>query len=510
MELRELLKRLDIVDVISSYIDLQRTGNNYRARCPFHPDDTPSLYVSPSKGIWKCFGCGVGGDAVKFVALYENISYTEALLELAKKYKLPVKVKLKKKDDNVLIALRMVAEYYHNNLKESLQALEYLKNRGIQERTIKKFQLGYSPSSEQLVSFLREKQILEIYEKTGNITKIDEKHYKDLLAGRLIIPIRDIKGNVVGFGGRSLKENSPKYINSPETEFFKKRETLYGFYEGLSYIREKRRVIIVEGYFDVMSMHQEGFPETVAPMGTSLGPDHAKIISAYAEEVILMFDGDEAGRKAIKQTAPHLLREGLKVKVFLLPEGEDPDTFVKKQKKELQNALKEAKDIFSWLLAKKDSKAIEDYLYFCGFVKDKLHQIDLLTTLSKKTNIPVSVLADKLPKHQEKPKEQAKEKLSFHERVFLFGLYNGLGNKEDLYKLNLSPYAMELAEAILREDYHLVPEEIKNQSLYNLERAFEESLKHLMIKGKVEEKTSLQEIRQRKTTVRLRGIKEDL
>ncbi len=510
MELKEILKKLDIVDVISSYIDLQRSGNNYRARCPFHPDDTPSLFVSPSKGIWKCFGCGVGGDAIKFVALYENISYTEALLELAKKYKLPVKVQFKKKDDKVLSALSMVAEYYHRNLRENPQVLEYLKNRGIQERTIKKFQLGYSPSSEQLVSFLKGNQILEIYEKTGNITKIDEKHYKDLFAGRLIIPIRDIKGNVVGFGGRSLTESNPKYLNSPETEIFKKKEILYGFYEGLAYTKERKRIIIVEGYFDVMSMHQEGFSETVAPMGTSLGSDHARIISAYAKEVILMFDGDEAGRRAIRQTIPYLLREGLNVKVFLLPEGEDPDTFVKKQKKELQNALKEARDIFSWLLAKKDSKAVEDYLYFCGFVKDKLYQIDLLTTLSKKTNIPVSVLADKLPKHQEKPKEQAKEKLSFHERVFLFGLYNGLGNKEDLYKLNLSPYAMELAEAILREDYHLVPEEIKNQSLYNLERAFEESLKHLMIKGKVEEKTSLQEIRQRKTTVRLRGIKEDL
>ncbi|WP_448584682.1 DNA primase [Thermocrinis sp.] len=506
MDLKEVVKKLDIVDVISSYIDLQRSGNNYKARCPFHPDDTPSFYVSPSKGIWKCFGCGVGGDAVKFVALYENISYTEALLELAKKYKLPVKVQFKKKDDSMLSALNMVAEYYHRNLRENLQALEYLKNRGIQERTIRKFQLGYSPSSEQLVKFLREKQILEIYEKTGNISKIDERYYKDLFAGRLIIPIRDIKGNVVGFGGRSLTEVSPKYINSPETELFRKRETLFGFYEGLSYIKERKKIIIVEGYFDVMSMHQEGFPETVAPMGTSFGPEHAKVISAYAQEVILMFDGDEAGRKAIKQTAPYLLREGLNVKVFLLPEGEDPDTFVKKQKIQLE----QARNIFDWLLHKGDSRAIEDYLYFCGFVKDKLLQMELLTILSKKTNLPISVLADKLPKRQEKPEEHTKEKLSFHEKVFLFGLYKGLGSKEDLYKLNLSPYAMELAEAILREDYHLVPEEIRNQSFFNPERAFEESLNYLRIKGKVEGEINLKEIRQRKTPVRLRGIKEDL
>jgi DNA primase (EC 2.7.7.-) len=259
MDLREIVKKLDIVDVISSYIDLERCGSNYRARCPFHPDNNPSLYVSPSKGIWKCFGCGVGGDAVKFVALYENLTYTEALLELAKKYKIPVKLERKKRDENLLNAIDLVAEYYHRKLKEHPKVIDYLKERGISERTIKKFRLGYSPSSEELLDFLRENQLLSLYEKTGNLLKIDEKHYKDLFAGRLIIPIRDQRGNTVGFGGRTLTDAGPKYINSPETEFFKKREILFGFYEGLGYIKERKRVILVEGYFDVMSMHHEGF-----------------------------------------------------------------------------------------------------------------------------------------------------------------------------------------------------------------------------------------------------------
>ncbi|WP_448587949.1 DNA primase [Thermocrinis sp.] len=510
MELRDIVKKLDIVDVISSYIDLQRAGNNFKAKCPFHPDDTPSLYVSPSKGIWKCFGCGVGGDVVKFVALYENISYTEALLELAKRYKLPVKIQLRKKDDRLLGALNMVADYYHRNLKDSVQVVDYLKKRGIEDRTIKKFKLGYSPSSEQTLSFLIENQILETYQKTGNILKIDEKHYKDLFVGRLIIPIRDAKGDVVGFGGRILGEGSPKYINSPETEIFKKREILFGFYEGLSYIKERGRAILVEGYFDVMSMHQEGFQETVAPMGTSFGQEHAKVLSSYAQEVILMFDGDQAGRRAIKQTAPHLLREGLNVRILLLPEGEDPDTFVKKHKKELQETLKEAKNLFEWLLEQEDGKAVEDYIYFCGFLKDKLLQMELLTLLSKRTNLPISALIDRMPKHSEKSDEHTKEnKLSFHEKVFLFGLYKGLGNKEHLKRINLSPYAIELAEAILREEYHLVPEGIKRQSFYDPERAFEESLRHLSIKTDQEESVSLSQIRQ-KRAIRLRGIKEDL
>jgi len=507
MELKEAIKRLDIVDVISSYIDLERVGNNYRARCPFHPDNTPSLYVSPSKGIWKCFGCGVGGDVVKFVALYENLSYTEALLELVKKHKLPVKIKFEKKDDAILSALNLVAEYYHRSLKENTQVVNYLKGRGIKDSTIKKFQLGYSPSSDQLLSFLKENQILEIYERTGNVLKIDNRHYKDLFVGRLIIPIRNHKGNVVGFGGRILGDGSPKYINSPETEVFKKREILFGLYEGLSYIKERKRVILVEGYFDVMSMHQEGFQEAVASMGTAFGQEHAKLISSYGQEVILMFDGDEAGRKAIRRTAPYLLREGLTVKLLLLPEGEDPDTFVKKYRREIQRMIDGAKELFSWLLEEKNK---EDYLYLCGFVKDKILQIELLSTFSKKTGLPISTLMEKLPKLSEKTGEEAKEKLSFHERVFLYGLLNGLGSVQEINKLNLSPYAMELVDAILRGDYHLVPEEIKRQSFYNPERAFEESLNHLKAKVKLEEDINLEKIRQKRTTIRLRGLKEEL
>jgi len=510
MDLREVVKKLDIVDVISSYIDLERSGNNYKARCPFHPDDTPSLYVSPSKGIWKCFGCGVGGDAVKFVALYENLTYTEALLELAKKYKLPVKLERKRKDENLLNAINLVAEYYHRKLKEHPKVVDYLKGRGISERTIKKFRLGYSPSSEELLDFLRENQLLSTYEKTGNLLKIDEKHYKDLFAGRLIIPIRDQRGNILGFGGRTLTGAGPKYINSPETEFFKKREILFGFYEGLDYIKERKRAILVEGYFDVMSMHQEGFQEAVAVMGTSFGQEHARLLSAYVQEVVLLFDGDQAGRRAIRQTAPYLLREGLKVKVLLLPEGEDPDTYVKKFASGLRASIESTEEIFESLLKENSKQALEDYLYFCAFVKDKVRQMELLSALSKKTNLPMAVLREKIGEHLSRQRylESSREgqKLSYHEKVFLYGLYMGLGSGELLKKLNLSPYAMELAEAILREEYHLIPEEIKRQGFYDPQRAFEESLKKLVPDPRVEEDVSLEKIRSKKDPIRLRGM----
>jgi DNA primase len=252
----------------------------------------------------------------------------------------------------------------------------------------------------------------------------------------------------------------------------------------------------VEGYFDVMSMHQEGFQETVAVMGTSFGQEHAKLLSAYVQEVVLLFDGDQAGRRAIRQTAPYLLREGLKVKVLLLPEGEDPDTYVKKFASGLRKSIESAEEIFDSLLKENSKQALEDYLYFCAFVKDKVRQMELLSALSKKTNLPMAVLREKTREHL----------LSYHERVFLYGLYMGLGSGELLKKLNLSPYAMELAEAILREEYHLIPEEIKRQGFYDPQRAFEESLKKLTPDPSVEEDVSLEKIRSKKDPIRLRGM----
>jgi DNA primase len=403
-----------------------------------------------------------------------------------------------------------VAEYYHRKLKEHPKVIDYLKERGISERTIRKFRLGYSPSSEELLDFLRENQLLSLYEKTGNLLKIDEKHCKDLFAGRLIIPIRDQRGNTVGFGGRTLTGTGPKYINSPETEFFKKREILFGFYEGLGYIKERKRAILVEGYFDVMSMHQEGFQEAVAVMGTSFGQEHARLLSAYVQEVVLLFDGDQAGRRAIRQTAPYLLKEGLKVKVLLLPEGEDPDTYVKKFTSELRKSIENAEEIFESLLKENSKQALEDYLYFCAFVKDKVRQMELLSVLSKKTNLPMAVLREKTREHLSRQRHLESsgegQKLSYHERVFLYGLYTGLGGDELLKKLNLSPYAMELAEAIIRGDYHLIPEEVKRQGFYDPQRAFEESLKKLTPDPRVEEDVSLEKIRSKKDPIRLRGM----
>ena len=477
----ELLRKIDIVDVISSYIDLKRVGSNYSARCPFHPDDTPSFFVSPSKGIFKCFGCGVGGDAIKFVSLYENISYSEALIKLAKKYNIPIKIKETKKDNKPFHILELVASYYHSALENAPKVIDYLKSRGVSSKSVQNFMLGYSPSSEDLVSFLKKEGILDAYEKTGNLIKLDEGVYKDLFAGRLIIPIRDEKGNCIAFGGRLLQEGHPKYINSPESEFFKKRSVVFGLHQAREYIKEMDFAIVVEGYFDVISMHQEGYKNTVAPLGTAFSQDHAKALSKYTKNVVLLFDGDNAGKKAVRLATPYLLSQGINVKVAYLPEGEDPDTMAKKDKEGLRTLIQNAQDIFQILIEEiKEGKsyALKDFLYYASFVTDVVYQHELIKLASSASNLSVSLLYEQMPKVQKVEDKEETLGLTYNEKVFLLGLMR-LGKEEYLKDVVLSPKAMQIAEYILAGDYHMVPEDIKNTKVYDLESAFETSY-HLL------------------------------
>jgi len=486
-DIDELRRELDIVDVISDYIHLERAGSSYRANCPFHPDRTPSFYVSPSRQIFKCFGCGVGGDAIKFVSLYENISYVQAAIHLARRYGIRLNIKEespgKKKIHGVLEA---VAEFYHAKLKENRHVLEYLKSRGIESSVIKRFQLGYSSSSEELVKLLKELGELESYERTGNISKINESKYKDLFYNRLIIPIRDHKGRVVGFGGRILKGEGPKYVNSPESDVFKKRELLYGLYEGINYLRDLKSAILVEGYFDVIALHQEGFRNAVATLGTSLGKEHALLLSKFVDRVYLLFDGDEAGRKAMRLAVPHLLSADLEVYPVFLPEGTDPHDFIiGKGRNEFRRLLEESKDIFEILRDRivqgNDAEtSIRDFTYFVSFMKDEIKAYTLLSELSKLTKIPVDVLASRMYRKREIPTVEEEGKLSFTERIFLKGLFD-LRPEINLEELKLSHRARQYAESILREEYYDVPEEIINLKTTNLEEEFQASLERLKI-----------------------------
>jgi DNA primase len=487
---RELLGKIDIVDVISSYIELKRVGNSYVARCPFHPDDTPSFYVSPSKGIFKCFGCGVGGDAVKFVSLYENVDYWEALERLAKRYGIRVSVRKREKDSQLLLALQRVTDFYHEELKKSRTALEYLQSRGIGSKTISRFSLGFGGNTEALVKRLMEEGLLGVYEKSSNLTRLDSGVYRDLFRNRLVIPIRDIKGNVVAFGGRSLDGSHPKYVNSPESEVFRKRATLFGLFESKDYIRESGQVVVVEGYFDLMSLWQEGIRNCVAPLGTALTEEHAGILSRMAKTAILLYDGDSAGRRAVRSSVPYLIGAGMEVKVVYLPEGEDPDSFVKKDPEGLRKMISSAPTVEEELLRdieKGNRSALEDLLYFCGFIPDGLRKFELLREISSATGLPITNLQERLPKVERKAKGERVD-LSYHEAVLLAGLYRFGLEGLDLNSLRLSPQAMELIEALQREEYHLLPDYIKNLRIFNLERAFQESMRAL---GLPEERPAL-------------------
>ncbi len=478
---REILRKIDIVDVISSYIELKKMGNSYTARCPFHPDDTPSFYVSPSKGIFKCFGCGVGGDAVKFVSLYENIDYWEAFEKLAKRYGFKVSLKRERKNSQLLLALQRVAEFYHEELKKSNVAIQYLQSRGISSKTISKFQLGFGGDTERLVKLLKEEGLLEVYEKSSNLIKLEGDVYRDLFKNRLIIPVRDIRGYVIAFGGRSLDGSHPKYLNSPESEVFRKRLSLFGLYEAKEYIKELQQVIIVEGYFDLMSLWQEGIRNCVAPLGTALTEDHAYTLSKMAKTVILLYDGDSAGRRAVRSSVPNLLKARMEVRVVYLPEGEDPDSFVKKEPRVLKEMLNASVPVDELLLREiREGKreAFEDLLYFCAFIQDGVRRFELLREISKITGLPITSLQDRVPKVERKT-EREKMDLSYHEAVLLAGLYRLGFEGVNLENLRLSPQAMELVEALQRGEYHLLPDYIKNFRVYDLQRAFQDSLRVL-------------------------------
>ncbi len=484
-DIDDLRRELDIVSVVSEYIHLERAGTSYRANCPFHPDRTPSFYVSPSRQIFKCFGCGVGGDAIKFVSLYENVSYGEAAVSLAKRFGIPFKLRKEPSVNSRLYdILSAVADFYHRKLRESGEALEHLRSRSIESATVRRFLLGFSPSSGELVRMLSDMKALEDYEKTGNLTSLGGGRYRDLFYRRLIIPIRDHRGRIVGFGGRILQGEGPKYINSPESEIFRKRNLLYGLHEGLAYLRDTGSALLVEGYFDVITLHQEGFRNAVASLGTSFGREHADLLAKFVSRVYLLFDGDSAGRRAVRLAAPYLLRSGLEVFPVELPEGTDPHDFLRSEgRTALRERISSARSLFDLLLdrvrrGEEVEVSVRDFIYFVSFVRDGVTAYTLLSELSRATRIPVDVLAEKVQRREE-PREE-EPRLSFTERVFLKGLME-LKPDVDLDQLNLSQKARAYAESILREDYYELPEEVLNLRCVDLERDFRSALESLRI-----------------------------
>ena len=343
-----ILDAVQIVDIVSDFVTLRKRGVNYVGLCPFHDDKTPSFYVSPSKGLCKCFSCGKGGNAVHFIMEHEQLSYPEALKYLAKKYGIEIKERelsseeklMQSERESLFIVNNFARDYFQNILKNHVDGrsigMAYFRNRGFRDDIIEKFQLGYCTESHDAMAqeAIKKGFKKEYLVKTGLCYETDDHRLRDRFWGRVIFPVHTLSGKVVAFGGRVLSSATKgvkvKYVNSPESEIYHKSNELYGIYFAKQAIVKQDRCFLVEGYTDVISMHQSGVENVVASSGTALTPGQIKLIHRFTNNITVLYDGDVAGIKASLRGIDMLLEEGMNIKVCLLPDGEDPDSFARK------------------------------------------------------------------------------------------------------------------------------------------------------------------------------------
>ena len=338
----KILDAAQIVDVVGDFVTLKKRGANHTACCPFHNEKTPSFSVSASKGIYKCFGCGKSGTAVGFVMEHENMSYTEALKYLAKKYHIEVvekeetaeEIAQRQRHESLLLASEFAGKFFQDSLQTpdgQAIAMQYFRKRGLEDETIRKFALGWSPVSRRALSeAAREAGYKEEFlVDAGVCLKYDDGNLVDRFFDRVMFPVHSVSGRIIAFGGRTLKTDKTvaKYINSPESEIYVKSKSLYGIYFAKNEMSRKDKCILVEGYLDVLSMHQLGITNVVASSGTSLTVEQIRLIRKFTNNITIIYDGDGAGIKAALRGIGLVLKEGMNVKVVLLPDGQDPDDF---------------------------------------------------------------------------------------------------------------------------------------------------------------------------------------
>lgn len=344
--IQRILDAADITEVISDFITLRRRGVNMLGLCPFHNEKTPSFTVSPAKGIFKCFGCGKGGNSVNFIMEHESLNYPEALKWLARKYHIDVVEEeeteelkqLKDERESLMIVSAFAQKFFTRTLWEENDGrtigLSYFRERGFRDDIVKKFELGYAPDGKAPFTEAAQKQgyKIDFLEKAGLTIKRDD-WLRDRFAGRVIFPIHNLAGRVIAFGGRLLKDDpkAAKYLNSPESDIYHKSNVLYGIYQARREMARAEKCYLVEGYTDVLSMHQAGIENVVASSGTALTTDQIRLIRRFTPNITIVYDGDAAGIKASLRGIDLVLEEGMNVKVLLLPDGEDPDSFARKK-----------------------------------------------------------------------------------------------------------------------------------------------------------------------------------
>ncbi|MHA2769799.1 DNA primase [Vibrio harveyi] len=401
----DLLARLDIVDIIDARVKLKKKGKNYGACCPFHNEKTPSFSVSQEKQFYHCFGCGVHGNAIDFIMEFERLEFVEAIEELASYLGLDVPREQRSggggqfksgpqasssEKRSLYDLMGSIAQFYRNQLKQpaSKVAIEYLKDRGLSGEIVQKFGIGYVADEWDLVrkNFGQNKDNQDMLVTAGMLIENDKGNRYDRFRGRIMFPIRDRRGRVIGFGGRVLGDGTPKYLNSPETPIFHKGKELYGLYEVLQAYREPPRILVVEGYMDVVALAQYGVDYSVASLGTSTTGDHIQMLFRQTNTVVCCYDGDRAGKEAAwraLENALQYLKTGNTLKFLFLPDGEDPDSYVRKYGKQaFEQQIEQATPLSSYL--------------FDNLIE--LHQINLGNNEGKSAlRAYASALIDKIP-----------------------------------------------------------------------------------------------------------------
>lgn len=424
-----ILDAAQIVDVVSEFVTLRKRGVNFVGLCPFHDDKTPSFYVSAAKGLCKCFSCGKGGNVVHFVMEHEQMTYPEALRWLAKKYNIEIKEREltdeEKQVQNVRESLFVVNEfardYFQNTLYNHADGkaigMSYFRRRGIRDDIVKKFQLGYSTTANNALAqeAMRKGYKKEFLIKTGLCYEKEDGSLRDRFWGRVIFPWFNISGKVLGFGGRVLdsrtKGVNQKYVNSPESEIFSKRKELYGIFQAKAAIVKADCVYMVEGYTDVIAMHQCGLENVVANSGTALSEQQIRLLHRFTSNITLLYDGDEAGIKASIRGIDMLLAEGMNIKVLLLPDGDDPDSFSRKHNAtEFRQYIDDHEENFirfkTNLLLKdaqrdpiKRAGLISDMARSIGLIPDKVIRYTCLTECATLLNVNEQIILNEIKKY---------------------------------------------------------------------------------------------------------------
>ena len=462
----EILENSDIVAIIGDYVDLKKSGNSYKGLCPFHNEKTPSFTVDDRKQLFHCFGCGEGGDVVSFIMHKEGLSYIDSMKYLAKKAGIKLDDTKSSKENKILNRYydinKDIMMYFYKNLLTDKACQIYLKNRGFRSNIVNTFMLGFAKNSwDDLLSYVKKKDyLLDDIENLGLIKKSQNGKYYDKYRNRLIFPIINQYGKVIGFGGRSIDSTMPKYLNSPESQVFKKRYNLYGL--NIFKKQSNKDIILVEGYMDVIGLNNQGIDQAVASLGTSLTNDQAKLLKRYAKNVYICYDEDNAGIKATDRAIEILLDEGIKPNIISLEKGLDPDDFVKKYGRDaFIKKMDEASDVYNYKYNKildlyaesKDNEKFEKlnlFIEFLSSIKSDLTREIFINNVSKLFDIDKSTLKESVLKYNDNYKKTYKNqnKDSFY-------------NKNDFKNFNTNQNTI-----IERKKYSVSTNELETLRLY--------------------------------------------